>query len=170
MEDEVLDEVVMGVETTEEVEVVLEVVIVIGSVEIAGEVVTAEIEREGTGGVGIGGGGAGDPIEADNDEGRFAGSPGIKVGGRDCDAGEGEDEDDELNVGDVEVMERDSPVRGHATCKGGEVVTGVAAMEVVGGRGRLEGFMPAARHCSSNEATVFFFGLETPRPRCRARS
>lgn len=151
--------------------VVVVAVMVVGvrDSEDKGEDVTAEIEREGMGGVGMGGGGAGDPTEADNEEDKFVDSPGIKVGGRDCDAGDGED--DELNVGEVEdVIESDSPEREDATCKGGEVVTGVAAMEVVRGRGRLDGFMPAARHCSSNDATVFFFGLETPRPRCRARS
>lgn len=129
--------------------------------------VMAEMEREGTGGVGTTGGGSeGAPREAVSDGGRFAGSPGSNVGGRDCDAGDGEDR--ELMIG--EAAEIGSPARNEDTCRGGEVVTGVAAMEVVGGRGRVEGFMPAARHCSSNDATVFFLGLETPRPRCRDRS
>lgn len=54
--------------------------------------------------------------------------------------------------------------------RGGEVVAEVATMEVVGGRGSVEGLMPAARHCSSSDATVFFLGLEVPRPRCLERS
>lgn len=92
------------------------------------------------------------------------------MGGRDWAAGEGEG--DELKIGDVEVMERasrGSPERGGAgpPWRGGEVEPEVATMEVVavGGRGRLEGLIPAARHCSRRDATVFFLGLDVPRPR-----
>lgn len=68
-------------------------------------------------------------------------------------------------------MERLSPGREEAIpWRGGEVVADVTTMEVVGGRGREEGLMPAARHCSSSDATVFFLGLEVPRPRWRERS
>ena len=49
------------------------------------------------------------------------------------------------------------------------VVGGVGEAEVVGGNGSC-GFMPAALQCSSKEATVFFFGLLTPRPKCLALS
>lgn len=68
-------------------------------------------------------------------------------------------------------MERLSPGREEAIpWRGGEVLLEVVTMEVVGGRGRLDGLMPAARHCSRREATVFFLGLEVPRPRWRERS
>lgn len=166
---EVVVQVVEVVETmTEGGEVVDSVVTTLEDslVVVVVEEVIAEIETEGMGGVDTAGGGKdGDPIDAVREGGRAVDKPGGSVGGKDCVIEEGDGEE-EFKVGDVEVSDSGSPVRMEDTCRGGEVVTGVPAMEVVGGRGRLDGLIPAARHCSSKDATVFFFGLETPRPRC----
>lgn len=169
--DEVMDVVVKVVEevdamTDTEVLVVKEATVLEGSAVVVVEVI-AEMDNEGTGGVCAGGGGnVGEPMDAVREEGRLTGITGGRVAGRDCKTGEGEGEEDELIVGEADVRERESPKRMDETCKGGEVETGVPAMEVVGGRGRLDGLIPAARHCSRRDATVFFLGLDTPRPRC----
>lgn len=52
---------------------------------------------------------------------------------------------------------------------GGVVVVFVVVFvdtEVEEGKGNC-GFIPAARQCSNSDATVFFLGLDTPRPKCR---
>ena len=122
IEVKVIDVVVKVVEVvaavTDAAEVVAkEVTVVEGSVVVvvAG---MAEMEREGIGGVGTAGGGGrggggneGEPLEAVREAGRLMGKPGGRVGGKDCETGEGDGEEVEFTVGEVEVRESESPVR-----------------------------------------------------------